>query len=226
MENVKKTFEKLANEFDELIIKLIPHYNEMLEALALSIPYEKTESIKVMDLGCGTGTVSKMIREQYPNAIFSCVDLAENMIEMAKIKLGNDRVTYKLKDFYHLMFDQDYDVIISSLALHHLLTDNDKKDFYFKIYNNLAHNGVFFNADIVLGANDKLESRYLHKWKEFMYKNVSVDEVDNKVIPRHNDEDHPSRLTDQLNWLLEIGFVDVDVIWKYYNFAVYGGFKP
>ncbi len=31
---------------------------------------------------------------------------------------------------------------------------------------------------------------------------------------------------DQLAWLAEIGFTDVDVVWKYYNFAVYGGRKP
>jgi hypothetical protein len=27
-------------------------------------------------------------------------------------------------------------------------------------------------------------------------------------------------------WMSEIGFADADVIWKYYNFAVYGGVKP
>lgn len=39
------------------------------------------------------------------------------------------------------------------------------------------------------------------------------------------EEDRPAKLIEQLNWLAEIGFTDVDVIWKYYNFAVYGGLK-
>jgi tRNA (cmo5U34)-methyltransferase len=30
---------------------------------------------------------------------------------------------------------------------------------------------------------------------------------------------------DQLAWLAEIGFSEVDVVWKYFNFAVYGGRK-
>jgi tRNA (cmo5U34)-methyltransferase len=30
----------------------------------------------------------------------------------------------------------------------------------------------------------------------------------------------------QLVWLQDMGFSEVDVIWKYYNFSVYGGRKP
>jgi tRNA (cmo5U34)-methyltransferase len=30
---------------------------------------------------------------------------------------------------------------------------------------------------------------------------------------------------EQLTWLAESGFTDIDVLWKYYNFAVYGGRK-
>jgi tRNA (cmo5U34)-methyltransferase len=29
----------------------------------------------------------------------------------------------------------------------------------------------------------------------------------------------------QLDWLREIGFKEVDVVWKYYQGAVYGGLK-
>jgi tRNA (cmo5U34)-methyltransferase len=31
---------------------------------------------------------------------------------------------------------------------------------------------------------------------------------------------------DQLAWLKDLGFSEIDVIWKYYNFAVNGGRKP
>jgi tRNA (cmo5U34)-methyltransferase len=29
----------------------------------------------------------------------------------------------------------------------------------------------------------------------------------------------------QITWLTNLGFLEVDIIWKYYNFAVYGGRK-
>ncbi len=225
-DKVKEHFEEEATEFDELILKLIPHYKEMINALISSIPFKKKDSIKVMDLGCGTGTITKALKEEFPNAQIKCLDLAENMLEMAKIKLNDYKdIKYVTGDFYHFNFSEKYDVIVSSLALHHLVTDNDKKDFYEKIYEALNQSGVFLNADVVLGSNEHLNELYLEKWKEFMNKSIEMDEIEQKWIPAAEEEDHPSKLVDQLNWLQNIGFKDVDVIWKHYGRAVYGGYK-
>ena len=38
-------------------------------------------------------------------------------------------------------------------------------------------------------------------------------------------EDSLAKLLIKLAWVAEIGFAELDVIWKYYNFAVYGGVK-
>jgi tRNA (cmo5U34)-methyltransferase len=66
----------------------------------------------------------------------------------------------------------------------------------------------------------------MNKWKEFMQKNVQISEVENKWCPKYEDEDKPAKVIDQIKWLEEIGFKKTDIIWKYYNFAVYGGMKP
>ena len=225
-DKVKAHFEEEAAEFDELILKLIPHYEEMINALISSIPFDKDDSIKVMDLGCGTGTVTKLLKDKFEDANVTCLDLAENMIEMAKIKLnGYKDIDYITGDFYHFNFPEKYDVIVSSLALHHLVTDEDKKEFYAKIYKALNPSGLFLNADVILGSNNYLQELYLEKWKEFMNQNVSMEEIEKKWIPAAKEEDHPAKLVDQLEWLQNIGFKDVDVIWKYYGGAVYGGYK-
>ncbi len=225
-DKVKAHFEEEAAEFDELILKLIPHYEEMIDALINSIPFNKNDSIKVMDLGCGTGTITKSLKDKFSNANVKCLDLAENMLEMAKIKLNDyDNINYVTGDFYHFNFTEKYDVIVSSLALHHLVSDEDKIGFYSKIYEALTPGGVFFNADVVLGSNDYLQELYINKWKEFMNKNVDMQEIEEKWVPAAEAEDHPSKLVDQLNWLNDTGFKDIDIIWKYYGGAVYGGYK-
>lgn len=223
---VKEHFEEEAAEFDEIILKIIPNYEEMINALINSIPFNETDSFKVMDLGCGTGTVTKLLKERFPKATVTCLDLAENMIEMAKLKLNKfENINYLTGDFYHFNFTEAYDVVISSLALHHLATDYDKKEFYGKILEALNPEGIFFNADVVLGSNTYLQYLYHQKWKEFMNQSISMKEIEEKWVPSADGEDHPAKLIDQLNWLCDIGFKHVDVIWKYYGGAVYGGFK-
>ena len=226
MEKVKTHFEEEAKEFDSLILKLIPYYHEMISALTLAIPFQASEKIKVLDLGCGTGNVSKAIKTRYPEAQITCIDLAENMIEMTRIKLSNyDDIDYQTGDFAKLRFDNDYDAVISSLALHHLQTDEAKKNIYKKIYEALRKDGVFYNADTVLGSSNYLTQVNLEKWKEYMQKNLPLNEIEEQWLPTHFEEDFPATLLGQLDWLREIGFKNVDVVWKYYQGAVYGGIK-
>ena len=58
-----------------------------------------------------------------------------------------------------------------------------------------------------------------------MSRTISAEEIDSKWLAKYEKEDRPAVLLDQLTWLKEIGFADIDVIWKYHNFAVYGGVK-
>ncbi|MBN1889986.1 MAG: class I SAM-dependent methyltransferase [Thermoflexales bacterium] len=227
MDKVKQHFEEEAREYDGIILRIIPHYPYMIEALISAIPFEAAAPIRAIDLGCGTGTVARRVLEAFPRARMSCVDLAENMLGMARAKLADyPHIRYIPGDFNHLEFDQEYDVVVSSLALHHLVSDQDKRGFYRKVYDTLAPGGVFYNADVVLGSSAALQDMYMDKWRAFMRQKVSDEEIETKWLPKYRAEDRPARLSDQLAWLAETGFAGVDVVWKYYNYAVYGGNKP
>jgi tRNA (cmo5U34)-methyltransferase len=226
VENVKQHFEAEAQEFDVTIRHLIPYYEQMIDALVTALPFSQTQSFRVVDLGCGTGTIARRIQDMYPKAQITCVDIAQKMLKIAELKLGTSNICYQLANFEDYEFNATFDVAISSLALHHLVNDEDKTKFYKKIYNCLNPSGVFYNADVVLGSSPHLQELYMSKWQEYMRLNVSVEEIEQKWMPQHYDEDHPAKLMSQLVWLQEMGFAEVDVIWKYYNFAVYGGCKP
>ena len=226
MDIVKQHFEEEAAEFDQLILRIIPYYAEMIKALLAAIPFDRSSHIEVIDLGCGTGTIARCIQQAFPQARITCLDLAENMIEMARLKVGEFPDTrFQVGDFRDYSFDTAYDVVVSSLALHHLVMDEEKMGFYRKIYAALRTQGVFYNADVILGSSQHLQAAYLEKWREFMKKQVSEEEIDQKWLPKYYGEDRPARLIDQIDWLTGIGFVEVDIIWKYYNYAVYGGRK-
>lgn len=199
----------------------------MLDALVIALPFDQSQCIRVIDLGCGTGTIARRIKDVYPQAQVTCVDIAKKMLQMAQIKLGDGRdVRYQLANFEDYEFDTVYDVAVSSLALHHLVGEDEKIRFYKEIYAGLNPGGAFYNADVILGSSSYLQKKYMEKWREYMRLQVSVEEIEQKWIPQHYDEDHPASLMSQLAWLQEMGFAEVDVIWKYYNFSVYGGRKP
>jgi len=226
MDIVREHFEEEAREFDRIIQTLIPYYDQMLEALIAALPFASSDSFVALDLGCGTGTISQHLLEAFPQASVTGLDFAERMIEMARIKLsGYPRAQFLVKDFRDFDFAGGCDVVVSSLALHHLNTDDDKRQFYRRVYRALRPGGCFYNADVVLGSGERLQSVYLGKWKQFMRQRISEEEIEQTWLPKYRAEDRPACLVDQLEWLTAIGFTEVDVLWKYYNYAVYGGVK-
>jgi len=223
---IKEHFETEAFEFDSQIIKIIPYYEQMITALIDSVQFKPFAAIRIIDLGCGTGTVAKRLGDKFPNSTIVCLDIASKMIEIAKYKLsGRKNTEFIVGDFSKIEFKEPFDVVVSSLALHHIQTDEEKKEFYTKIYKVLTNSGQFLNADVVLATTDYQQNINMNRWIDYMNKSVPMDEIQQRWLPAHKTEDRPSILMEQLKWLDEIGFENVDVIWKYYNFSVYGGVK-
>lgn len=224
-EVIKEHFEKEAVIFDKLFFKVAPHYEEMMNALIDVLPFKKGERLKVLDLGCGTGNLSRKIIAAYPNAAVTCIDMAENMIAMAQAKLKNAAdVTFWRGDIRNFDYSEKYDAIVASLVLHHI-ERKDKPHFYRKIHHALSKKGVFFCIDIFLSPNGHIQKLHMNKWKEFMRANGLPMRKINDMIRRHQKEDRPVFLEDELGIMRKAGFRRVDVVLKHYNFALYGGGK-
>ncbi len=89
-DRIRNHFEEEAKEYDTVIQKLIPQYSEMIEALVSVIPYSKDRNFSMIDLGCGTGTISKTVKDNFINVNITCVDIADNMLEIAKAKIDGE----------------------------------------------------------------------------------------------------------------------------------------
>jgi tRNA (cmo5U34)-methyltransferase len=226
MRDIQGHFEAEAAIFDENIIRLIPGYREMVDALVSALSFPEGRAPRVLDLGCGTGTVARAVLERWPESRVTCLDMAERMLEMAKLKLERfGKTEYIAADFSSWDGVGRYDAIVSSLALHHLPDDAAKRAFFAKAASLLEPGGAFFTADVVLSGDPAIQARYLERWRAFMLESVSEADVDGIWFPSYEREDRPAVLVDQLVWLTGCGFSPVDVIWKQYNFAVYGGKK-
>ncbi len=225
MKQVKSHFEEEAEIFDDLIRTLIPGYEDMIESMILALPFHQKEKINVLDLGCGTGNISLEVKERFPNAKITSVDMAKNMIKMAKYKLASyNDIEFIIADVRDLEFEDEFDAVVSSLALHHLHPP-EKKPYYRRIKRFLKKGGVFYNADNILGSSPYLNQLYIEKWIEFMLKSHTQEEINSVWLPKHREEDFPAPLMDHVHFLEEVGFKQVDVVWKNYMYGVYGGKK-
>jgi tRNA (cmo5U34)-methyltransferase len=225
MSRILEHFESEAQDYDQIISNIIPYYHEMIEALVSIIPFKSTGSFKLLDLGCGTGSIGLSVLKKFPYCSVTCLDYSENMLTEARKKLShNKNVEFINSDFNTYKFTEDYNIIYSSLAIHHL-TDDDKAKLIDRIYAHLKPGGLFFNADVVLSKREWVQSVNMSHWVDYMKRSVPENEIHDKWLPVYFSEDHPAVLTDQLEWMKKSGFKDVDVLWKYFNFAVYGGVK-
>lgn len=223
MNRVSNHFEKEAFEYDGLIPKLIPHYEEQHEIMLKLIPFSRKSPMKVLDLGCGTGVLSYHILKNFENALVVLFDLAKNMLETSKKNLLNykNRITFKQGNFAQDDFGMNYDVIVSGLSIHHL-DHKGKEELYQRIFNALNPGGIFINREIVYGATPGLTDLYHSLWRKYIKGNGEDDE---KWFNNYLAEDLPATVEEQLTWLNQAGFMDVGCHWRYLNFAIFGGRK-
>ena len=221
---VTDKFAAEAKNLDYTMTHIIPHYDEMLTQLVEILPFSPTDEISVIDLGCGTGTIGQKILKKYPKAKLTCIDFSEAMLAMAKQKIGENAI-YQQADFHQFDFSQPYHAIVSSLALHHLKTNQDKQNFYHKIYQALLPGGVYLNAE-----NVKSEATHLHEadiaaWKKFMQKTYSDEEIEKKWLAGYYEDDYPISLAQHFQMMQQANFSIIDAPYKYHNFALLYGQK-
>lgn len=226
MSKTKTLFEQEAKEFDYIIPLLIPFYNEIYEILVEAIPFSDENSLKILDIGCGTGTLAKKLKENFLPAQITCLDFANNMIDIAKEKLSEYKdIKFVTGDFNGLEIKEKYDVVVSCFALHHIQNDREKIRTYRNIYKILNNGGIFITADIILGVNNFTKHLYLKKWKDFIRRSFPQNVIEEELLPKYQAGDNPVELFNHLKWLEKSGFRDIETVWKYFNFAIWSGRK-
>lgn len=105
---------------------------------------------------------------------------------------------------------------------------------YAEIYDLLSPGGTFLNAEHVASSTPRVEAMFDDAMSEHLYQqrqergeDVTPEQVRREFLER------PDRaanilapVEEQCGWLREIGFGDVDCFWKYFELAIFGGFRP
>lgn len=222
---IQEAFNRAAADYDNLRRILIPCFDEFYKTAVDVIPFERTASIKILDLGAGTGLYSGRVQAVFPNAEFTLLDLAIEMLEKAKTRFSQLGKLPKILigDYIETDLEGSYDLVISGLSIHHL-SDADKKCLYQRIYNALKPGGMFINADQVLGKTPESERRYRQHWLDSV-RLLGISDEELNAAQKRMEYDRMATLDAQLDWLNAVGFQDVDCWYKNFSFAIFGGYR-
>lgn len=224
--SIQDVFDNYASQYDASRKILIPCFDDFYRTAIEIIPFQSDDHINVLDLGAGTGIMTGFVASQFPHAAIDLMDIAEKMLAEAekRLKPYPNHFCFHACDYSKQgSLDHNYDLIISSLSIHHL-TDQEKQDLFKRIYTHLNPGGIFINADQVLGDTKNIDELYRKMWIEQIKANGISDEEMNQAFERTR-EDKMSTLISQLSWLRYAGFRDVNCWYKNYSFAVFSGSK-
>jgi tRNA (cmo5U34)-methyltransferase len=226
LRQIEKSFDEVSAPFESIFPPVSLRYQEIHDVMLYFLTSLGREFIDIVELGVGTGELTAEVLQRFPDAGVEAIDLSAQMLEVAGQKLlpYKDRVNLIHSDFGTYEFMREYDLAISSLALHHL-PDKDKLKLMKSIHRSLKEEGVFIFGDLIQSPSPYLDKKFFRIWKNYLrLKGLSRDEIENRVKgPLNNDL--PATLPEILHWMKEAGFRDVDCLWKYFNHAVVVGIK-
>jgi SAM-dependent methyltransferase len=187
----------------------IPHRTEGEATLLEFIPYD---AVRILDLGSGDRRLLALAKADRPHTEFVALDFSPAMLEALRRRFdGDDKVAIVAHDFSNpLPSLEPFDCVISSFAIHHVSHER-KQDLYREVFDLLRPGGIFCNLEHVASPTERLHLQFLERLR------VQPDQEDpsNKLLD----------LEQQLAWLREIGFVDVDCHWKWRELALFAGVK-
>ncbi len=176
----------------QLIREEVPEYDRLQAEVAVAA---KTDAESVLELGTGTGESARRVLGQNPRAHLVGLDASGEMLTRARAVLPADRVQLLVRGLEDPLPEGPFDLVVSVLAVHHL-DGAGKADLFRRIASVLAPEGRFVLGDVVV-----------------------PDDPADAVTPVDGVYDRPSRVSDQLRWLQEVG-LSPRVPWRHRDLAV------
>jgi tRNA (cmo5U34)-methyltransferase len=191
--------------------EMIPRREEGYEALLESLPVRVE---RVLDLGCGDGEVIGRVLAVREDAEAVGADFGAEMLRRARERFATDaRVTVVEHDLDAPLDPAwgEFDAVVSAFAIHHV-ADDRKRALYREALDRLRPGGAFLNLEHVASPTVELHDAFI--------RSCGLDPAD----------DDPSNILapvdEQLGWLRELGYAQVDCHWKWRELALLAGVRP
>ncbi len=229
--------------FLDLADVFVPSRDEQIATLTSLIPAAGDEDFCVVELAAGGGALASAVLQTFPACRYIALDRSAIMREHLRKVLTpdfGDRV--EIRDFE--LGDSDWRqtlpsplrCVLSSLSIHHLDAAG-KRQLFADMAARIEPGGALLIADIVEPAGPPVRHVFARQWDVAAQVQSLARSGDNSAYEAFrrlewnyfdappDPMDQPSRLFDQLLWLRDAGFAQVDAFWMRAGHAIYGGYR-
>ncbi len=225
--SLRQEFDREAPGYDRTARASMPGYTELHRALVRGIPFLPTRSFRVLELGVGTGALTSAVLQTFPQAEVVGLDVSPKMIAAARRRLRPflDRVELRAGRL-EAAWEGRYDVVVSALAIHHLL-DQQKWALFRRIARSLTPGGYFGDGDDHLPEDPVFDTRYAQiAASEFGGRSPRGPYRSPQVVwHEHERFDHPCTVDAEVAALRRARFPHVGVPWRFFGQAVVWAYR-
>lgn len=226
----------------------------LLRRMMWLIPFDPDAEIRVLDIGGGYGLVTKAVLAAFPRARVVLHDYSEPMIAEARNALSafGDQVSFARGDLmtpdWVENLDGQFDAVVSSIAVHNVRYPERIHGTYREVFPYVAPGGCFLNFDRIelpgslVRAAERHEQMMARRQDLFSQTGQwrTLAEVEAEVGTRRRRADagaeetgaaeriashEPATLANQLRWLREAGFDEVDAFFRDAHRALIGAYR-
>ena len=225
---IKKQFEfdeEVASVFDDMLNRSVPFYQENLKLQIDILKNFLNENDLVIDLGSSTGTFLIELSKKIKDLNLIGIDNSPAMIKRAtqKAKAFGSEAKFIEADFLKYDF-KNPKAIIANYTIQ-FVRPLKREKLIQKIYNSLQNEGIFLMSEKLITENKKLNKImidiYYNYKKEKGYSEYEIaqkrEALENVLIPY--------TMQENIEMLKNAGFRDIDVIFRWNNFATFIAFK-
>jgi tRNA (cmo5U34)-methyltransferase len=216
--------EAVAGVFDDMVSRSVPFYGEMQRMIAELAASFATEGSNIYDLGCSTGTTISLLHQTLPvNAHLCGIDNSAEMLDRCRQKLAEtdlDKVVeLRLGDLDDGIEIENASVVLMVLTLMFVRPLNREK-LMRRIH--AGYERELVPASGREGARRRLVVQSLLHRALLRVSNAAMGYSELEISQKREALENvliPYRLQENRNLLLGAGFREVEVFFKWYNFA-------
>jgi ubiquinone/menaquinone biosynthesis C-methylase UbiE len=218
IEQMAENFNQGAEKYDEQRKLFIPCFDDFYGLSVSFLKKIRNNINNILELGVGTGLLTKYLYEKYPNADYTLIDVAEQMLEIARQRFeGLPNFQYLIQDYSRELPQNNFDLVASALSIHHLEED-DKLSLYSNIYSKLENGGCLLNLDFFNASSDEMNRKYNDYWCDYVFSRITPERKE--LFLKRRAEDKENTIDETKDLLTKIGFRNVECIYNYMKFGV------